>query len=98
MQNFTNDKAIGTGRFKLSTFDKDKGIMIFDANPDYHLGRPKIDQVIFRKFDNADAMVQALKVGDIDVVTEVPSTAVETLRSAARVKIGAAAQPLAVSR
>jgi peptide/nickel transport system substrate-binding protein len=87
LQNFTNDKAIGTGSFKLNTFDKDKGVMIFDANPDYHLGQPQIDQVIFQKFDNEDAMVQALKVGDIDAVTEVPSTALEALRSAAGVKI-----------
>jgi peptide/nickel transport system substrate-binding protein len=87
LQNFTNDQAIGTGSFKLNTFDKDKGVMIFDANPDYHLGRPKIDQVIFQQFDNEDAMVQALKVGDIDAVTEVPSTAFEALKSAEGVKI-----------
>ncbi len=87
LQNFTNDKAIGTGSFKLTTFDKDKGVMIFDANPDYHLGRPKIDRVIFQKFDNEDAMVQALKVGDIDAVTEVPSTAFEILKSVSNIKI-----------
>jgi peptide/nickel transport system substrate-binding protein len=87
LQNFTNDRAIGTGSFRLNTFDKDKGVMIFDANPAYHLGRPKIDQVIFRKFDNEDAMVQALKVGDIDAVTEVPSTAFESLKGAAGIEV-----------
>jgi peptide/nickel transport system substrate-binding protein len=87
LQNFTNDQAIGTGAFKLTTWDKDKGILILDANPDYHLGRPKIDQVIFQQFDNEDAMVQALKVGDIDVITEVPSTAFESLKSVDNVKL-----------
>lgn len=87
LQNFSNETAIGTGAFKLNTFDKDKGILILDANPDYFLGRPKIDQVIFRTFDNSDAMVQALKVGDIDAVTEIPSTAFETVQGFENVKV-----------
>jgi peptide/nickel transport system substrate-binding protein len=87
LQNFTNDQAIGTGAFKLTSWDKDKGVLILDANPDYHLGRPKIDRVIFQQFDNEDAMVQALKVGDIDAMTEVPSTAFESLKTAEGVKV-----------
>ena len=80
LQNFNNFNAIGTGPFKLQTFDKDKGILILDGNKDYVDGAPAIDQVIFQKFDNADAMIQALKVGDIDVISEVPATAFETVR------------------
>jgi peptide/nickel transport system substrate-binding protein len=80
LQNFNNFEAIGTGAFKINTFEKDQGILILDANPDYFDGRPKIDQVIFQTFDNADAMVQALKVGDIDLVTEVPQSAFETVK------------------
>lgn len=87
LQNFTNDKAVGTGAFKLTNWDKDKGILILEANPDYHLGRAKIDRVIFQQFDNEDAMVQALKVGDIDAMTEVPSTAFEVLKSVTGVKV-----------
>jgi peptide/nickel transport system substrate-binding protein len=87
LQNFTNDQAIGTGAFKLASWDKDKGVLILEANPDYHLGRPKIDRVIFQQFENEDAMVQALKVGDIDAMTEVPSTAFEALKKVAGVKV-----------
>jgi peptide/nickel transport system substrate-binding protein len=87
LQNFTNDQAIGTGAFKLASWDKDKGVLILEANPDYHLGRPKIDQVIFQQFENEDAMVQALKVGDVDALTEVPSTAFETLKAVNGVKV-----------
>ena len=64
----------------MNTFDKDKGILILDANKDYVDGAPAIDQIIFQKFDNADAMIQALKVGDIDVISEVPATAFETVK------------------
>jgi peptide/nickel transport system substrate-binding protein len=87
LQDFLNENAIGTGAFKLTTFDKDKGIVILDANPDYFLGRPKVDQVIFQQYDNADAMVQALKVGEVDALFEVPSTAVEPLQSSEGVKV-----------
>ncbi len=80
LQNFNNFNPIGTGPFKVQTFDKDKGILILDANKDYVDGAPAIDQVIFQKFDNADAMIQALKVGDIDVISEVPATAFETVK------------------
>lgn len=86
LQNFANDKLIGTGPFKLNTFEKDKGILILDANPDYYGGRPKIDQVIFQTFDNEDAMVQALKVGDIDMITQVPSAAFNTVKAFDNVK------------
>ncbi len=81
LQNFNNFNAVGTGPFKINVFDKDKGILILDANQDYFDGAPKIDQIIFQKFDNADAMIQALKVGDLDMINEVPATAFETVKS-----------------
>ncbi len=58
LQNFTNDKPIGTGRFKLNTFDKETGVILLDANKDYVDGAPIIDQVIYQKFDSADAMIR----------------------------------------
>lgn len=80
LQNFNNFEAIGTGPFKINVFDPDKGILILDANKDYFDGAPKIDQLIFQKFDTADALIQALKVGDIEVVNEVPATAFESIK------------------
>jgi peptide/nickel transport system substrate-binding protein len=86
LQNFNNFNAIGTGPFKINVFDKDKGILILDNNKDYFDGASKIDQIIFQKFDNADAMIQALKVGDIDLVSEVPATAFQTVQGFSNVK------------
>jgi peptide/nickel transport system substrate-binding protein len=89
LQNFPNDKILGTGPFKINTFEKDKGILILDANPDYFDGRAKIDQIIFQTFDNEDALVQALKVGEIDVIPNqpgVPSTAYATVKGFDNVK------------
>ena len=81
LQKFANDHLNGTGPFKLNTFDKDKGILILDANPDYYGGRPKIDQVMFQTFDNEDAMVQALKAGDIDLIKTVPGAAFSAVKA-----------------
>jgi peptide/nickel transport system substrate-binding protein len=86
LQNFPNDMPIGTGAFKMNTFDKDRGVIILDAFEDYHGTVPKIDQVVFQTFDNADAMIQALKVGDVEAVREVPNSAFETVRNLAGVK------------
>lgn len=80
LQNFANDNPIGTGPFKFRTFDKDTGVVILDANKDYIDSAPKIDSLIFQTFDNTDAMVQALKVGDIDMLTSVPASAFETVK------------------
>jgi peptide/nickel transport system substrate-binding protein len=79
LQNFTNDQPIGTGRFRLTNFDKDAGVLILEANRDHVDGSPLIDQVIYQKFDTGDAMVQALKVGDVDVLADVPASAFETV-------------------
>ena len=86
LQNFANFEIMGTGPFKMNTFDKDKGILILDANPDYFETPPKVDQLIFQTFDNADAMVQALKVGDVDMVTEVPGSAFAAVEAFENVK------------
>ena len=80
LQNFANDKPIGTGMFKVNTFDKDAGVLLLDANKDFVNGAPFIDQVIYQKFDTSDALVQALKVGDIDMLTDVPASAFETVK------------------
>ena len=80
LQNFSNFEAVGTGMFKMNTFDKDTGVLILDANKEYFDGSPKIDQVIFQTFDNSDAMIQALKVGDIDLINEVPASAFATVQ------------------
>lgn len=36
--------------------------------------------MIYQKFDSSDAMIQALKVGDIDVLSDVPASAFETVK------------------
>jgi peptide/nickel transport system substrate-binding protein len=86
LQNFQNENLVGTGAFKLNKFDKDNAVVVLDANPDFYDGRPVIDGVIFQNFDNSDALVQALKVGDVDALTGVPNSAFATVKTFANVQ------------
>lgn len=81
LQNFANFSPIGTGPFKISTLDKDRRVIILDANPDYFDGKAKLGQLVYQTFDNSDALIQALKVGDVDFAAEVPTSAFKTVET-----------------
>jgi peptide/nickel transport system substrate-binding protein len=66
--------GVGSGPFTLDQFEKGQ-FWRMKANPNYHGGRPTIDEVVFRRFNNADAMVAALQRGEVDAAYDVPSTA-----------------------
>jgi peptide/nickel transport system substrate-binding protein len=57
--------AVGSGPFKLVEWRRGD-FWRLEANPDYWQGAPKIDEFVFRIFQNQDAMIQALKQGEID--------------------------------
>ena len=86
LQNFPNDQPMGTGPYILNKFDKDNGVVLLDANKNYSDDVSKISSIVFQTFDNSDAMVQAFKVGDIDMLTGVPASAYETVKSFENVK------------
>ena len=83
---FENTAMIGSGPFKMMEY-KPSEFVHLAANTDYFGDKPKIDEVIFQTFDNSDALVQAIKTGQVDMITEMPNTAVETLRSEANVEV-----------
>jgi peptide/nickel transport system substrate-binding protein len=64
---------VAGGPFKLTEFKKGQ-FARFDANPNFWGGKPALDQVVIRTFNNADAMVAALKSGEIDFVQNVPES------------------------
>jgi len=70
--------GVGSGPFTLDEYKKGQFIRM-KANPGYWGGKPEVDEVIFRQFTNSDAMVAALKKGEVDVVHEVPPAAYNDL-------------------
>ena len=67
-------QGVGSGPFVLDKFEKGQ-FARFKANAHYYKGRPAVDQVVLRKFNNPDAMVAALKSGELDAAEDVPGSA-----------------------
>jgi peptide/nickel transport system substrate-binding protein len=70
--------GVGSGPFVLDHFEKGQ-FARFRANPYYYGGKSPISRVVLRVFDNPDAMVAALKRGEIDAAEDVPGTAFHQL-------------------
>jgi peptide/nickel transport system substrate-binding protein len=83
--------GVGSGPFTLKERKANQEWTMV-ANPNYWKGKPAIDQVVFRVFSDGDAMVTALRSGEIDVAHLVPSQAFEDLKSEADIVTVAGAQ------
>ncbi len=77
---FENLAMIGTGPFKMVEYQQGEFVRLA-ANRDHFATPPKIDEVIFQTFASQDALVQAIKTGQVDMITEMPSTAFATLKT-----------------
>ena len=66
---FTNDKdAVGSGPFTVASYDKAAGVTM-KSNPYYWQGKAKIDGITYAPYKNSDAAVQALKTGEVDLIS-----------------------------
>jgi peptide/nickel transport system substrate-binding protein len=92
---FQNLEMIGSGPFRLSEYRQNEFVTLTSVK-DHHLYSPKIDGIVFQTFDSQDALVQALRTGQVDMITEMPNTAVATLRNEAGIEVVSGA-PLAPS-
>ena len=70
--------GVGSGPFTLVELKRGQ-FWRLKANPSYWGGAPKVDEVVFRLFNNSDAMVAALKKGEIDAAHDVPAQSFESL-------------------
>jgi peptide/nickel transport system substrate-binding protein len=59
----TSDAFIGSGPFKLNSFDATTGTYIYDANMNYFMGPPVVDRLIYSPNSNAN---QSLLTGNLD--------------------------------
>lgn len=83
---FENVEMIGSGPFKMAEYVQNEFVRLA-ANKDYFAAPPKVDEVIFQTFENQDALVQGIKTGQLDMVTEMPNTAAETLRNEENIEV-----------
>jgi len=66
------DAFMGCGPFKFMDFDKTKGTYLYEANPDYYLGKPIVDRLIYVKAKNP---LMTLLSGKADLVNIKPDMA-----------------------
>ena len=64
---------VGGGAFYVKTFEK-KGTTILEKNPGYYTTSPHVDAIGLTVYQNADAMLAALKGGQLDSADTVPPT------------------------
>jgi len=72
---------VGSGPFQVVEWQKGKFLRLV-ANKDYWGGAPKVDELIFENYRNADTMSADLKSGGIDAAIELPLAQVPSLQSA----------------
>jgi peptide/nickel transport system substrate-binding protein len=83
---FENLEMIGSGPFKMVEYKQNEFVHLA-ANKEYFDAPPKVDEVIFQTFGNPDALVQAITTGQVDMITEMPLTAIPTLKNAENVEL-----------
>lgn len=72
--------GVGAGQFTLKEWKKGQ-FWRMEANPSFWRGESAIDEVVFRVYRNADAMVAALRSGEIDAAHNVPAAAFPQLET-----------------
>jgi len=59
----TPEAVIGSGPFKLQSYDKDAGTYVYIANTEYFMGRPVVDKLVFTAHSQS---AMGLKSGELD--------------------------------
>lgn len=83
---FQNLEMIGSGPFKMKEYKQNEFVHLV-ANKEHFNRAPQLDEIVFQTFGNEDALVQALQTGQVDMITQMPNTAVPVLKRAQNIKL-----------
>jgi peptide/nickel transport system substrate-binding protein len=81
--------GVGSGPFVITDYREQQSVTMA-VNPNWwgwEGNEPAVDEVVFRYFQNPDAMVAALQTGEIDAATAIPASAYEELRQDENVEL-----------
>jgi peptide/nickel transport system substrate-binding protein len=79
---------VGAGPFTLVKY-KHNDVAVFQRNPTFYGPKPHLDEFGLEFFQSPDAMVTALKSGQLDAIEHLPPTSVSTVKAAGlHVQIG----------
>ncbi len=85
IQKFHNDDPIGTGPFRFKEWKQGESLTL-DRYSGWWGEQPAAQRIVFVLYGNEDVMAQALRAGDVDILTEVPPTIWDGLVGADNVK------------
>ncbi len=85
VEKFPNDNPIGSGPYRFVEW-KAGSTLTLERNPNFWGDAPSPSRIVYILYGNEDVMAQALKSGDIDIITEVPPTIWGGLQSTPNVK------------
>ena len=83
---YANLEMVGSGPFQLLEYKQNEFVRL-GTNHTYFGAQAKVDEVIFQSFQNVDVLVQALQTGQVDMITELPKTALPILENAPQVEL-----------
>ena len=72
---------VGSGPFVVTEFSRGR-IVKMERNPNFRGAKPKYDEIQFIKYGTTDAVIRALKLGEIDATMEVEPTAFNQVEKA----------------
>jgi len=80
IKEFKNMPPVGSGAFHMTTWEPGQ-YSSYDANKDYWGGAPLVDRVVWRVYDNPEAMKLALINGEIDAAEAIPPAIFQQLQN-----------------
>ena len=90
---FKNDEMIGSGPFRLAEYQPGKFIRL-ETVKDHYLYHPNIGGVEFRIYKDVSDRIQALENKELDLIAEMPNSAVAALRDLPGIQV-VSASPVA---
>ncbi|WP_460860855.1 ABC transporter substrate-binding protein [Nocardiopsis coralliicola] len=89
---FNNDEdfpLVSSGPFTISGHEANQSITI-EANPEYYGGAPEFDEVVFRYFADQDAQVEALRKGEVALVSNLTPAQADSLKGTDDIEVNQA--------
>jgi peptide/nickel transport system substrate-binding protein len=77
--------SVGSGPYKLTKWDPTE--VILEANPDYFLGAPAFDRIIFRDVVDLSTQLQLIENGDADIAFTVDPDSYEAVKGNADLQV-----------
>ncbi len=78
--------SVGSGPFQVVEWERDNYVRMA-ANENFWLGPPKVDEVLFVTYQNADTMVADLKSGRLAGIARFPQAQYESLKNTPGIKV-----------